>query len=613
METTHGRRTLVPVVYGGVVLLLLLAGLFFRGFSREVGDASVAGRYTLVPLLGSHSLRSLSLTWNGLSLHFSRATTPGLADFDTGAGTDEIVLSSGARLRLSPGSDKGGSLTISSIPSPDSLSGDALLVPFTVAGLLVDAPAGASLAWRSAGKTFLLALPSSAHVDASAGTIALAVNGSSWSASLSLAGTQAVAVRPATVRPAARAPAVQLKLPEEKALPTAAQMQAAAAHWADAAYAGWSSDRFSAANALWTMPGSTPGFSEDIGVGLLAESVARGTWKAVFPMWSDALARSQGRGDAGPLAFKTAAFIGGTPDYVRAASASAAARVTQARALLASADNALLRMDGLIPLLLDHGTPADITAARDFLWGKSASSLDEQASLGLLSDLDDLAEGFDSGITVRKALQDVVNRRVIPLLRPTDSGLFVETSSGIVDVAASLRCSALLMRAGAVLGDTRTAALGRGLVSAALALGGDNGVLPATLRLSGSKVAATGGTLAPESVYPLVPTGRSLPREIPLAQQIAAGVFLWTAADVVSADRNGTTIRLVLAYPAGVPHYFALQGLGAFSQVTMHGIPWHADPTYARYSDGWSYDAAGRVFYGKLTGRSAQEEIDIGF
>ncbi len=611
MDTPHGRRALVPVVYVGIVFLLLIAGLFFRGFSRDVGDASVAGRYTLLPVLGSHSLDTLTFTWNGLSLHFSRSSTPGLSDFQSESGDDEIVLASGTRLRLVPGTDVGGSLTISATGAAAGAAPGRLVVPYTLAGMETEAPAGSSMAWRSAGRTYVLTLPAAARVDDSAGTITLPVDSGTWTAALTMSGTQAVA--PAAVVAAARPAASPVRLPDEKDLPTVAQLQAAAARWLDTAYAGWSASRFSSKDGVWSIPGGTPSFSEVLGVGLLSEAVARGTWKTVFPLWQDALARARARPAPPALSFATSVFDGGTRDYIRASSITSAALVDQARTLLASGDNAFLRIADVIPLLLDHGTHDDFTAARAFITGKNVPSLDVPGAIGLLGALTGMAEGIDSSDPVRKALLDVVNRRLLPAARSTDGGLFLETTAGIVDVAASLRCGGLLVRAGAALSDTRTAAVGRALVVAALALGDASGTLPATLTLASGKVASRAGTVAAEAVYPFVPAGRQVPREIPLARQVAAGVSLWTAADLVSAVKADSTVQIVLGYPAGVPHYFAIQGLPAFTQVRMHGIPWHADASYAKYSDGWSFDDAAGVFYGKLTGRTGQEEIDITF
>jgi hypothetical protein len=137
-------------------------------------------------------------------------------------------------------------------------------------------------------------------------------------------------------------------------------------------------------------------------------------------------------------------------------------------------------------------------------------------------------------------------------------------------------------------------------------------MLPASLRLASGRVASRAGSLAPESLVPWLPTGLQLPREVSLGNSVGPGVSVWTAADV-SANRDGGAVRLVLGYPAGVPHYFVIQGIGPFGEVRIHGIPWHADPSFGKYSDGWSYDPAARLFNGKLTGRTAKEEIDIAF
>ena len=54
-----------------------------------------------------------------------------------------------------------------------------------------------------------------------------------------------------------------------------------------------------------------------------------------------------------------------------------------------------------------------------------------------------------------------------------------------------------------------------------------------------------------------------------------------------------------------------IQGIGPFSLLKLHGIPWHSDPIYFKYSDGWTYDAKARTLFMKVTGRSDRETIDI--
>jgi hypothetical protein len=607
MAHQQARRMRVPVVYGGAVVLLLLAGLAFRGFSFEVGDARVAGRYAFLPLLGTGTVDSLTFTWNGLSLRFSRGTTPALAGFEKGEDADDILLSDGSRLHLVPGSDPGGSLTIQPEPGAGSLS-----IPYALAGVATDAPAGTDLAWRAAGTTFVLALPASARVDTESGTITLKGTGA---AVLSRAGTAAVAAAtvPAVVKTTTRTNAVASRLPDEKDLPGADKLQAVMAGWTDAVWAGLSGPRFSAGDGTWSLPGGSRGISDELGVAYLAESVARGTWKDAFSAWSDAAAAAHARGADTSFSFTTSAFTGGTRDYAGVAAKRTAAIVDKARGLLAAGDLSVFTLPDMVPVLRAHGSPELLAAARTLAAGKAAVSLALPDALGLDESLIALAQESGTADALRTALRASLTKVVIPALRTTASGLFLAGSTGTVDVATSIRCGALLVEAGAFLPDSRTAALGRGLLVAALGLADPSGVMPAALRLSGSTVAGSSGKLAPEAVYAELPVGRRLPREISIASALGAGVTLFTAADPVTVEKTDTEVRIVFGYPAGVPHHFAITGLGPFGQVTVHGIPWHADPSYARYSDGWTYDPAARVFYGKLTGRTAQEEIHISF
>jgi hypothetical protein len=112
-------------------------------------------------------------------------------------------------------------------------------------------------------------------------------------------------------------------------------------------------------------------------------------------------------------------------------------------------------------------------------------------------------------------------------------------------------------------------------------------------------------------VYALLSFDRRVPREISLSRQWGAGSWIWTSARLVSAAGSSAESRLLLAYPVGIPHHLAIQGVGPFAQIRLHGIAWRTDPAYAKYSDGWAYDSVSRTLFLKLTGRTEQEEIDI--
>ena len=609
MQKSSARSALRVAVYCGVVLLLVALALFFRPVTASVGDARVTGRYALLPLFQSRDLRDLTLSWNGMALRFSGSTSPALKGFETTANGTDIIFDADMRLRLSPGSDAGGSLAMTRI---GSTGGSPLIVPFTMSGVEETSPAAGTLGWRRAGRSYLLELPAGAQVDEAARTLLLPTGAAAWTARLSTQGTPAMAAAISTTVSAApaRVTAAATRLPDEKAMPTDEQLRATLAHFVDAAFAGWSATRLSTADAQWKMPDGSLTFSEDIGVGLLAEALARGSWQQYLPIWSDALARQQKRAPDAQLSFSTSPYVGGVRDYARSVQTQSAALVDKAGALLSKADDAVLSVPGLVPLLMDHGSAELLKSAGTFLTSHAGARLDTNLSVGLLESLLDYDRLVDAGDAVSRALKDTVEKDILPRVRMADGGEYLDSGDGTSDLETGIRCGGLLIHAGGILSSSLASAVGRGLVSSALALAGNDGMLPATVSIGSGHVGQRKGTLAPESVYAVLPIDRDLPQEIPLPQ-LGQGAWIWTAARVRNAQKTDAQITLVLSYPQGVAHNFVLQGAKPFTQVRLHGISWHTDPTYFKYSDGWAYDTTSQTFFVKLTGKSDREEMDI--
>jgi len=602
-DRSRVRREMTAAVFGAVILLFLVVALFARGFSREVGDARVAGRFSLLPLFLSRVPEELALTWNGLTLRFTRAAAPALRGLESADGGTDIVFDGGGRLRITPGTDTGGSISLTPVAAAGAADrGAAVVVPFSVEGVIQSPPPGAALAWKRAGREFLLTLRGGAQTDLAAGTLTLPLAAAGGSAVLQVQGVTAAA-RPAQAGPAAA------RLPQESAMPTDDRLRASLAAWADSAWRGWSVSRYSAAGATWQLADGSAGFSEDIGTGLLAESVSRGAWPAVFPLWADALGRQQQKG--GALDYASSAYVGGERDFARAWRAEAAARVAQAGAALARSDASFLAVPDLVTLLLDHGTPDLVQGLRAWLAGRTPASLGLAAAVGYVQAVLDYQRLVRADDALDRLLKDTVERRLLPSVRTVDAGVFLDAGGGKADVRSSIQCGALLMRAGAQMGSSLAQAVGRGLVVSSLALADDKGFLPAALSLSGGRIASRDGSLAPEAVYGFVPLDRYVPRETPLAAPMGPGAWVWTSARLASASGSAAGVALVFSYPRGVPYHLVLGGMRPFAQLKLHGIPWHSDPTYSRYSDGWDYDPGTRTLFMKVTGRGDQEEIDI--
>ena len=421
----RGRRK-IPAVYGAAALLLLVAVLFARGFSREVGDARVSGRFSALPLLRSRVPEQLALTWNGLTLRFARGTSPALQGFEAdGPGTD-LVFDDGARLRLAPGSDTGGSLTLT--PQGAGVSTDAaVVVPFSLEGVMLSPPPGAALAWKRSGREFLLTLPQGAHTDLAAGTLTLPLTGAA-SAVLQVQGV-AAASRPMEIAAAARAP-------QESAMPTVDRLQAALATWTDHAWQGWSATRYVAADGTWRLADGSAGFSEDTGIALCAEAIARGAWQAAFPLWSDAVAHQRAQGTQ--MLLGSSVYIGGERDFARAYRARVTAQVSQAAASLARSDASVLSTPDLVTLLVDHGTADQVQALGAFLDGRAPTALDLPASVGFVQAALDYQRLVSADSALARLARETVERRILPAARPADGGVFLDGGSGRVDVRAGL-------------------------------------------------------------------------------------------------------------------------------------------------------------------------------
>ena len=548
-------------------------------------------------------LDDLDLSWHGMSFRFSRLSTPALQGVQAGDQGTDILFKDGTGLRLTENADSARSYSI----TPIGAGAGALVIPFRVSGSLEDPGSAATVSWKRGGQSYLLGLPAGARADQAASLLTLPVGASAGAISL-----RAEGAAPAGAALVRVARAAQPRLPDAKSMPSADTLQTALDRFTDAAYSGWTVARYSAADGLWKMPGAAPGFSESIGVGLLAESIARGSWSTVIPLWTDALARQERRTPDAVLPSLTSPYVGGLRDYAASLQAASTDRVARARGLLSKSDVTLFSIPRLVPLLIDHGSPDLLQGALSLMTETSAAGLDVSLACGLLEGLMDYTREVGPNEELSRAARELIDKAILPAVQTVDAGVFlVESDTGRVDVRLSIRCGSLLMRAGESLSYPLSSAIGRGIVSSSLALAAEDGTLPVSLVLASGRISAREGQQGPESVYSLLPLDRRLPHEVSLAGALGQGSWLWTAAKLVSAENTGEEAHLVFEYPVGTPHHFMIQNLKPFQMIRMHGIPWHTDPTYAKYSDGWAYDSGTRTLYVKLTGRQPREDIDI--
>jgi hypothetical protein len=265
----------------------------------------------------------------------------------------------------------------------------------------------------------------------------------------------------------------------------------------------------------------------------------------------------------------------------------------------------------MVPLLLDSGSTEAAQAAIAYLVSVNPGGLDMPSCLALLEDLLDYGEAAGANEALSRALHELIYNRILPSVTGAESAVFLLTdAAGHSDLRSGIRCGSLLLRAGALLRDQLSSAVGRGLLGSGLGLADAAGFMPGSLTISGGSIGAREGALPPESIYALLPLGRRLPKMIPAAA-LGPGAWIWTAAGVAALEGSAADARMVFSFPQGIPYHVAIVGVKSFRQLRLHGIPWHADPAYAKYSDGWAYESSTQTLFMKITGRSEQEEISL--
>jgi hypothetical protein len=593
------------LVYLSVVAALVALALFGRGATERLGDARVAVRYAALPLFGRVVDRAV-VSYQGLRLSLGPSTP-----IESAAGGDparlremrshgegiDLGFERDLRLELRRADDGSLSLALAGAAG-ERLS---LSVPLRVPGGLAPLGEVPLVSWRRAGRSYYLSLPQGSRIDAATGSLVLSFGADS---------------RELRFGPAA-GDGEDLSarwLSDQAALVDQAGFAASRDAFLDEAWRGWTKARRSSDGTLWQGADGRYVFNEDVGPALLAEAIERGEYAALRGPVAAALDRQLRQAPSSVQSAAASAFVGSLREHVRRVQAAEAPGIDRVRTLLADRDPALFLVNGLIPFVLDHG-PFNLVQEIVTLAGTlRAGSLEPAAALGVLEAYLDYDRYAAAGGTMVARAREVVRKRLVPSIRKTDKGLFLETTAGSTDTVSSLRCGSLLVRAGSALGDAQFAAIGRTLIASAVALGGTNSFLPGTLELSGNTASPPGDvtlSVAPESVYGFVAADRHLPREIPLHLGVGPGAWLWTAADLVSAEGSPTGLSLTVAFPAGQPHFLVVDGVRSVAQLELHGTAWRPAADYAQYSDGWTYDAAEQLLFVKLTGRADTEHIVV--
>jgi hypothetical protein len=349
----------------------------------------------------------------------------------------------------------------------------------------------------------------------------------------------------------------------------------------------------------------------------LTESLARGFLPQAVGFIAPRVALALNQG-ARPSRALPAAFIGMPQAYADGARAhleSAAGDIAQR----VSAKD--LGVFG-VPRLFDTALSSGSRRAVDGLLALAATVPVASGSPDVLLDVARFYADVEAALPridgVRDRLEEILARRIVPLLARTESGLFFLPSAASGEpLDRTIAAGRLLVDSAGLLARGDLEPVGRRCILSALKLSGPDATLPAQVRMDGTRLVPAADRLPTEGVYELVAEGRYLPAERALepdvGQGAGTGVWMLSAAKVVGLDYQGGALRLSLSFPQGLPHYVVLQGIPSVSRVELHGTGWRPDAEYYRYTDGWWIAPETRTFALKLTQQAEVEELVIAF
>lgn len=367
----------------------------------------------------------------------------------------------------------------------------------------------------------------------------------------------------------------------------------------------WRNGRFDRAAEVWTFPGGEPGFSGELGAALLAETLNTPAYNGLF-------ARADRAAEKGfdVYSFPAAPYLGDIAAKTEVLLREDQERFLALDRMIAGEDPRVFTLEGLYSLAAVRRDPSfGGTLERLFALagGLARQPLTPAAATGLLGFYIDCLE---AGLTPPASLdfiKTLPEDALVPRIKITREGFFLEKEKGVGDVVFSLKTGDLLIRAGEVLGKEIYLRLGRELIYSLIILADPQGTLPRAVDLSGD-IPSYQGSVPAEKVYPLIFRSPHYPREYALPD-VGPGIWAYGAASELTGERRGTSVRISFRFPVGNTHYLLIQGVEPFSRLQLFGVNWKGDPIFQFYYSGWHYDSRSRSLYIKIQHRREREEI----
>jgi hypothetical protein len=218
--------------------------------------------------------------------------------------------------------------------------------------------------------------------------------------------------------------------------------------------------------------------------------------------------------------------------------------------------------------------------------------------------------------TTLSRFDGLIKSVIIPAVIHVDEGFFFQVKPDKGDGYYTVLAGRILEKAGEKNGDERLVALGRNMVSSALALADDLGFIPNQIDFSAGAISVMLKPKAPEDFYWLVNSNPAYPHEVSLYSQLGPGHWFYTLVTVNSIDIKPNQYVFNINHTLTRTHFLFFRGLNTIDPMTgmkLFGLTWRNDRDFEVYSHGRYYNPDTKTLMIKYTDDSVQRDIIVNY
>ncbi len=372
----------------------------------------------------------------------------------------------------------------------------------------------------------------------------------------------------------------------------------------DKAYFGFRTSRFAPAQGGWRTGEGGVEFSERVLVALFSEALKRGRYNEIFSQIQSVITDNRSK-----LSYLSLPFLGNFGRIGDSIQIGDAEKVEALIERVRQEDRTVFLNPDLILFIVNHGPFSLTQEIFKLAETVNLSEAELKLTLGILRAYLQACEISEKLGSSFSALSVITENKILPAIRRTDRGLFIEAEQGSIDVLQSIEAGKLILSQGKIEEKSFLVSLGREMILSVLRLSDSEGVLPARLSVENNRIILEEGKIQPEDIYTLITDNSYYTREISLFEPIGPGSWILTCAEFISCEVSSERISFSFRFPEGHAHHTIIQGVKPFNNIQLFGINWRSDPTFENYTSGWVYNRETQTLYLKLTHRQNIEEV----